>query len=134
MRDNGKVKPWLYMTMHRAFLERKRRETRFPHLAQDQADSRLPRVLPSKGRQLDVDDVMDALEKIDDVFRAPLALFYLEDYPYEDIADILNIPLGTVKSRIARGIKQLKTLLIGESEGLSHGFDRCLTPSHRAGR
>ena len=44
-------------------------------------------------------------------FQAPLALFYLEDYPYEDIAKILDLPLGTVKSRLSRGVAQLRQLL-----------------------
>jgi len=39
-------------------------------------------------------------------------LFYLEDYSYNEIAAILDIPLGTVKSRIARGLGQLKELVL----------------------
>jgi RNA polymerase sigma-70 factor (ECF subfamily) len=39
-------------------------------------------------------------------------LFYLEDYSYPQIAEILDVPLGTVKSRIARGIEQLKRLVL----------------------
>ena len=45
-------------------------------------------------------------------FQAAVALFYLEDYSYNEIADILEIPLGTVKSRIARGLAQLKELVL----------------------
>ena len=40
-----------------------------------------------------------------------MALFYLEDYSYNDIAAILGVPLGTVKSRIARGLAELKRLV-----------------------
>jgi RNA polymerase sigma-70 factor (ECF subfamily) len=42
-------------------------------------------------------------------------LFYLEDYSYNDIAVILEIPLGTVKSRIARGLAQLRSLVLKHS-------------------
>jgi RNA polymerase sigma-70 factor (ECF subfamily) len=45
-------------------------------------------------------------------FQAAVALFYLEDYSYNEIAAILEIPLGTVKSRIARGIAQLRVLIL----------------------
>jgi RNA polymerase sigma-70 factor (ECF subfamily) len=41
-----------------------------------------------------------------------VALFYLEDYSYNEIASILEVPLGTVKSRIARGLAQLKELVL----------------------
>jgi RNA polymerase sigma-70 factor, ECF subfamily len=61
---------------------------------------------------LDSEQVLAALAKVDDVFRAPLTLFDLEDFPYKEIASTLNVPLGTVKSRIARGITQLQKLLI----------------------
>jgi RNA polymerase sigma-70 factor (ECF subfamily) len=52
------------------------------------------------------------LAKVDANFQAALSLFYLEDYSYPQIAEILDVPLGTVKSRIARGIEQLKRLLL----------------------
>jgi RNA polymerase sigma factor (sigma-70 family) len=62
--------------------------------------------------RLDTTMVVDALARLDEAFRAPVALSYLEDYSYEEIAEILEIPLGTVKSRIARGIAQLQQALL----------------------
>jgi RNA polymerase sigma-70 factor (ECF subfamily) len=54
------------------------------------------------------------LGRVDPQFQAAVALFYLEDYAYQEIATVLGIPLGTVKSRIARGLGQLKGLLAKE--------------------
>jgi RNA polymerase sigma-70 factor (ECF subfamily) len=43
-------------------------------------------------------------------------LFYLEDCSYKEIAEIMSAPMGTVKSRIARGIGQLQKLLAGSPD------------------
>jgi RNA polymerase sigma-70 factor, ECF subfamily len=112
LRDRTKLKSWLFTTLNRAFLQIRRRETRFPHYELDLVDSELPRISPDESTRLDSEQVLAALAKVDDAFRAPLTLFYLEDFPYKEIASALNVPLGTVKSRIARGIKQLQKLLI----------------------
>jgi len=76
-------------------------------------DGELPTVSAASVNQLDSKGVMDALARVDEVYKAPVALFYLRDCSYKEIADILDIPMGTVKSRIARGIAQLHTILSG---------------------
>jgi RNA polymerase sigma-70 factor (ECF subfamily) len=48
---------------------------------------------------------------VDEIFQGPVALFYLQECSYNEIAEILGVPLGTVKSRLARGIAQLQQLL-----------------------
>jgi RNA polymerase sigma-70 factor (ECF subfamily) len=114
LRDATKVKAWLFTTLHRAFLQTRRKESRFPHFELELVDSELPSISPQEVSRLDCDEVMGALEEVDDIFRTPLTLFYLQDCPYKEIASMLDIPLGTVKSRIARGIMQLQKLLTGE--------------------
>jgi RNA polymerase sigma-70 factor (ECF subfamily) len=53
---------------------------------------------------------------VEEVFQSAVALFYLEDYSYTEIATVLEVPVGTVKSRIARGLAQLRTVfLAGEA-------------------
>jgi RNA polymerase sigma-70 factor (ECF subfamily) len=108
LRDVSKARSWLFTTLHNAFLQRRRRETRFPHFELAEVDSELPCVSPQEASGLDSACVLNALSKIDELFRVPLALFYLEGCPYKQIALSLEIPLGTVKSRIARGIAQLQ--------------------------
>lgn len=115
LRDGSKVKTWLFTTLHREFLESRRRQTRFPHYELEKVDSELPSVSPTRVNQLDSPQVRQALGQVDEVYQAPVALFYLQECSYKEIADILDVPMGTVKSRIARGIAQLQKLLAADA-------------------
>lgn len=111
LRDVSKVKTWLFTTLHREFLGSRRRQTRFPHVELDDAAGDLPSVPPAGVNQLDSEQLLEALGQLDEVYRAAVVLFYLEDYSYNEIAEVLDIPLGTVKSRLTRGLQRLHQLL-----------------------
>jgi len=111
LRDVSKVKTWLFTTLHREFLGSRRREARFPHVELEQAAAELPTVSPASVHQLDSGQLLDALGQLDEIYRAAVVLFYLQDYTYNEIAEILEIPLGTVKSRLTRGLARLHHLL-----------------------
>ena len=111
LQDATKVKSWLFTTLHREYLQQRRRVARYSDVELSEADPELPQINPAQVNQVDVPTVLEALSKLDQNFQAPIALFYLEDYSYIEIAQILEIPLGTVKSRISRGIAQLQRLL-----------------------
>ena len=111
LRDVSKVKTWLFTTLHRQFLESRRRRTRFPQQDLESAELELPLLSPETASTLDANQVLQSLAKVDEVYQAAVALFYLEGCAYKEIADMLEVPLGTVKSRIARGIGQLQKLL-----------------------
>lgn len=111
LREKDKVKTWLFTTLHRQFLESRRRQTRFPHQEIGTVDFELPTVSPNEISRLDTAHVVAALGRVDETYQAPVALFYLQDCSYKEIAEILDVPMGTVKSRISRGISQLQKLL-----------------------
>jgi len=115
LRDASKVKTWLFTTLHREFLGLRRGQTRFPQVELEAAAPELPVVSPAVISGLDTARVLAALARLDDVFQAPVTLFYLQDCSYNEIAEILQVPLGTVKSRLARGIGRLQTLLADET-------------------
>ena len=60
--------------------------------------------------------VEQALEKLNPKFRAAVVLRDIEDLSYEDIATVLDVSLGTVKSRIMRGREALRRILEGRLE------------------
>lgn len=107
LNDKTKVKTWLFTTLHHAFLRSIRRYRRFPHQDLDTATDQIPSVPPLTGAKLDCELVMNALQRLDETYRTPLVLFYMEDIAYAEIADILGVPLGTVRSRIARAKAEL---------------------------
>jgi RNA polymerase sigma factor (sigma-70 family) len=115
LRDKSKAKAWLFTTLHRRFLETQRHVSRFPHVELTDALDELPNVEPELVNHLDALTVLQLLAQVDRQFQSAVALFYLEDYSYNEIAAILEVPLGTVKSRIARGLVQLKNLVLKHS-------------------
>ena len=120
LRDPTKVKTWLFTTLHRQFLSTRRRAVHFPHTDLEGAGPELPETPPAQFTYLDARQALAALSQVDEVFQAPVALFYLEDCSYKEIAEILGVPMGTVKSRIARGLGQLQRLLADEAMKTNH--------------
>jgi RNA polymerase sigma-70 factor (ECF subfamily) len=117
LRDTSKVKTWLFTTLHREFLGIRRKQTRFPQVELEQATPELPVVSPAVISRHDTVLVLAAMAQLDEIYQAPVALFYLQDCSYNEIAEILQVPLGTVKSRLARGIGRLQILLGDETAG-----------------
>ena len=120
LRDISKVKTWLFTTLHRAFLETRRRQIRFPHHDLEDVSEQLEAPSPEFA-ETDCSQVLLALARVDEVYQATVALFYLEDYSYKDIAEILEVPVGTIKSRIARGVAQLREILAPDGEPSERG-------------
>jgi RNA polymerase sigma-70 factor, ECF subfamily len=112
LRDASKVKSWLFTTLHREFLNTRRRAVKFQLHELDETDQELPSIAPETVSSLDAARVLELLREVKDPYRAALTLFYLEDYSYKEIAGILEVPIGTIQSRISRGIGQLRQLIL----------------------
>ncbi len=112
----GTFEGWLHRITTNLFLDQARRRSkiRFDALADD-ADQRLPGRVPSPDTEvtdgmLD-DDIEAALAALPPEFRAAVVLCDIEGLSYDEIADVLGTKLGTVRSRIHRGRKMLRTAL-----------------------
>ena len=112
LQDRSKVKSWLFTTLHREFLNTRKRHVRFPHVELEEGIEDLPVVSPNVVNSLDGIQAVEYLGQVQEPFRAALTLFYMNDASYQEIADILQVPLGTVRSRISRGIAQLKQFIL----------------------
>lgn len=111
LRDTSKVKTWLFTTLYREFLAKRRHDERFVEVDDDSKFVEPPYVSPSVITALDAAIVQKALQELDDRCRAPVTLFYMQQHSYREIAEILDIPIGTVMSRISRGKAKLRKSL-----------------------
>ena len=111
LRDRSKAKSWLFTTLYREFLGRRRREVNFPQVELDDVSEEKMAISPNMDA-LDAGAVLGALRSLEESFRAVVTLFYLEQFSYQEIADVLDIPIGTVMSRLSRGKAQLRQRLV----------------------
>jgi RNA polymerase sigma-70 factor (ECF subfamily) len=103
---------WIYtITRNTCFTELKRRDRHWTvSLQEPEMEAALDRIpaLQSAHIEPGVDmDVKILLEKLPEKYRQVITLFYLEQKAYEEVAGMLGIPLGTVKTLLFRGKKEL---------------------------
>ncbi|HEX8510159.1 MAG TPA: RNA polymerase sigma factor SigE [Propionibacteriaceae bacterium] len=116
----GTFEGWLHRITTNLFLDgaRRKQKIRFDNLADDSAE-RLPSTWPNPSEQLsaaDLDhDVAAALGQLAPEFRAAVVLCDIEGLTYDEIATVLDIKIGTVRSRIHRGRAQLRKALAHRS-------------------
>jgi len=117
LRDPSKAKSWLFTTLYRVFLGWKDRRARLPHVELSSVEGELPAILTEHVDVLRNDAVRDALLELGEHYRTPLMLFYLNDHSYEEIAGILDVPIGTVMSRLSRAKGLLRERLVVRALG-----------------
>ena len=133
LRDRSKAKTWLFTTLHREFLGQRRRAERFPEQELDEKTAAAVSAPENDAdRQMDAQRAIELLGSLDETYRAPVSLFYLQQHSYKEIAEILDIPIGTVMSRLSRGKEILrrqmttapssvpKNILLLDPEALHH--------------
>lgn len=120
LRDSNKAKSWLFTTLYREFLKLHRHARRLTLVEEPELDSASEDVDPDWIGKLDGATIVEMLARVDEIYRAPLTLFYLEDLSYREIADVLEVPIGTVMSRLSRGKDQLRKMLNRRAEPISN--------------
>ena len=112
IKDPSKIKSWLFTTLYREFLGLRRQNSRileFDSNNFDIEDRSQKQLLLIKKEDSNL--ISNALEKIEPIYKEVIVLYFLKDLSYNEISKILDIPLGTVMSRLSRGKKQLKAVM-----------------------
>lgn len=115
LKDRAKAKTWLFTTLHREFLSQRRRAAKYSDepVDEDSAASATPPQDDAE-RQMDGQRALELLGALEETYRAPLTLFYLQQHSYKEIAEILDVPIGTVMSRLSRGKEMLRKRMTAE--------------------
>lgn len=116
LRDVKKAKNWLFSVLRNEFIDICRKNTRFPS---QELDPNMQSNIPSAASRSDSQAVLQVIANLPLPFREPLALYYLQGYTYQEISSLLDVPIGTVMSRLSRGKTQLRQQL--ETPPSCHG-------------
>lgn len=103
LKDSRKFKQWMLMIIKNEALKLKKKRFDLP------GDEMMETLI--KPTQDHYDELWDVIQKMKEEYRLAIVLFYYGNLSIRDMADILNLPAGTVKSRLSRGKEQLKQAL-----------------------
>ena len=118
------LKAWLYRVLTTTFINNYRKKQRQPLISnaelEDWKIAEAASHTSDQGKSAEVEalekmpdsDVKRALQEIPEEFRMAVYFSDVEGFSYKEIAEILDIPTGTVMSRLHRGRKQLRALLM----------------------
>jgi RNA polymerase sigma-70 factor, ECF subfamily len=113
-RRGSDLRAWLFTIMHNIYVNQARSRVRHPHESLENE----PRAETAQAREpdwLELRDLDDALARLPNEQRAVLLLVGLEEFTYVEAARVLDIPIGTVMSRLSRGRERLRGMLSGET-------------------
>jgi RNA polymerase sigma-70 factor (ECF subfamily) len=132
LQDPSRVKPWLLKILKNNFLKTCRTDTE----TQQRRETDYMTYLKVSADKIDTDDRLAlasdirllnrAIDALPADFKEILTLYYMEEMPYKEIAAALNIPMGTVMSRLNRAKERLKTILLKRVQERRHTFQIAL--------
>jgi RNA polymerase sigma-70 factor (ECF subfamily) len=108
-RDDAEMRPWLFTIMHNLYVSRirQKRTVGQPESLDDVAESALA-VDAVQDQRVRMKDVIRAVEQLPEDLRSVLLLVTVEELSYANVARVLDIPIGTVMSRLSRARERLR--------------------------
>jgi RNA polymerase sigma-70 factor (ECF subfamily) len=103
------LRPWLFTLMHNVYVNGIRKKR--PVVLDDPPDDIVDPVRSGPQRAMDLRDLEKGLAQLPDPQREVLLLVCLEEMRYEEVARVLDVPVGTVMSRLHRARKSLRTIM-----------------------
>jgi len=105
------LRAWLFTILHNQYVNQVRRAVREgAAVGLSETEPLLTRA-PGQGRRLELRDLQRAMSKLPEEQRSVILLVGLEGMRYEEVAEILDVPVGTVRSRLSRGRESLRRLM-----------------------
>jgi RNA polymerase sigma-70 factor (ECF subfamily) len=123
--EGSDLRAWLFTILHNQYVNHIRRAVREGNaVALNETEPMLSRA-PTQGSRLELRDLERAIARLPEEQRSVVLLVGLEGMRYEEVAAVLNVPVGTIRSRLSRGREALRRLtgavLDGKAEALPNG-------------
>lgn len=121
LRDRQKLKSWMFSIMRNHFLKWQRKKAPVPadefengidYISQLESASFQPDAAAAVGRKMEAETIQSILDKLPERYKTVLILHYMEDCSYQEIAEMLAVPIGTVMSRLSRAKQMMKKALL----------------------
>ena len=117
LRDPAKLRAWLFGIAHRTWIDTLRKKYAVVVADIDEVDRHeLPDPMIADDLEQEITAVEQELSRLPPIEREALTLFYLRELSLQEIAQALDIPVGTVKSRLYRARRLLRRELTGKGD------------------
>lgn len=117
LREERKFKSWLFAILRNTYLKNRRQEGKFPKNEYEDGTDYI-RLLDNAAEHIDVErayeqkiesaQIQELIDELPEKQKTPLLLYYVSEMSYQEISATLEVPLGTVMSRLSRGKQILK--------------------------
>ena len=121
LRDSRKIKSWMFTILRNHFLKSQRKkepvrpdefENGIDYLTQLESASSQQNLASVYERKVETEAIQSILDTLPEKYKTVLILYYLEDSTYQEIAEMLGVPIGTVMSRLSRAKQKMKKALL----------------------
>jgi RNA polymerase sigma-70 factor (ECF subfamily) len=109
--EGSDLRAWLFTILHNQYVNQVRRAVREGVAVGLSETEPMLNQAPHQGKRLELRDLERAIAKLPDEQRAVVLLVGLEGMRYEEVAEIFDVPIGTVRSRLSRGRDALRRLM-----------------------